>query len=228
MINRHAIAALGVATALSLGTATHAYADPTLGIELEQSGYSSVVVTGGTDPLVVNQGIGTFLTNVEVNNVSTNPLSIDLSSLNVNALGAGTLTIIASATGLTSPVGAMGFISQFSGNFVGSVVSATLQAFVSNTNQMFATTTPISGVLTGTSSPFAVAGGGSATTSAPFSITEVVTVSATGMGVASLDASTTAAPEIDSKSGGAAIALLLGVLALVGEWRKRSSSATLA
>jgi hypothetical protein len=221
---RMAVCALGIALTLTLGPVTRVYADaPTLGIQLQENGYAPVTVTGSNNPLILSDGIGTFITNVEVNSLFTNPLSIDLGSINVSSLSAGALTILASATGLTSPVGLVGFLSQFSGNFFGAVASATLQTFISNSNTMFGMDTLLSS-LSATGTPFATSASANAATGAPFAVTEAITIKTSGAAVLSMDASTTAAPEINVRSGGAAIALLLGMLALVSERRRRPAA----
>src|SRR5713226_154756 len=113
MFDNRIIGAIGIAAALALGVAAPASASPILGIELIESGYAPFS-TSSADPLItVVKNYGTFKTNVEVNNLVTNPLSIDLSSTDVSTSTAGTLTIIASATGLTTPLGLNSFLSQF-------------------------------------------------------------------------------------------------------------------
>jgi hypothetical protein len=219
MFDNRIIGALGIASALALGVATQASASPLLGIELMQSGYATFSTTGITDPLFVSQSFGTFTTNFEVNNLVTDPLSMDLGSLNVSSSTGGTLTIIASATGLDTPAFS-GFISQFSGNFTGAVSSVTLQTYLSGSNTMFGTDTLLSS-LTGTGGSFGSTVGNNATATGPFALTEVMTITTTGRANLSLDGSIASAPEIDAGSGAAAIALLLGALGLVGERRRR-------
>jgi hypothetical protein len=221
------IGALGIACALAFGVTTPASATPILGIELIEAGYASWSTTSSANPLMaVVKNFGTFKTNVEVNTLTTNPLSIDLSSTDVSTSTAGTLTIIASATGLTTPLGLNAFFSQFSGNYNDGVISATLQTYISNSNIMLSTGTLLNS-LSAAGSHFATSGSNSTTTTDPFAITEVITIKTSGKGTITFDGSisaaheVTAAPEIDAGSGAAAIALLLGVLGLVGERRRR-------
>lgn len=226
MLKRHALQALGIASALMIGAAGQAVANPILGIELLEDGYSPVQLTSGADPLTLSQSYGTFAVNVVTNFLTANPLSIDLSSVNLSTSTSGTLTLIASATGLTSPLGLSGFVSQFSGTipFGSNVASASLKTYISNTNTMFGTDTLLD-TLSTSGAPFALAGSGATTTVDPFALTLVETVTTTGSALLSLDASAAVAPEIDPRSGLAAIALLLGVLALIGERRRGGPTA---
>ena len=142
MLDRRVIGALAIAAALALGVTTPASATPILGIELIEAGYSTWSTTSTADPLaVVVKNFGTFKTNVEVNTLVTDPLSIDLSSTDVSTTTAGTLTIIASATGLTTPLGLTGFLSKFTGSFNSGVTSTTLKTYISKSNTMFGTDT---------------------------------------------------------------------------------------
>ena len=231
MFDRRVIVALGAAAALALGATAQASASPLLGIELIEAGYGSWSTTSGVDPLMaVVKNYGTFKTNVEVNTLVSDPLSIDLSSTDVSTSTAGTLTIIASATGLNSPLGLTNFLSQFSGNYTTGVTSVTLQTYISNSNIMFSTDTLLNS-LSATDAHFATSGSNSTTTTDPFAITEVITITTSGKATITFDGSIAAdtsvavAPEIDAGSGAAAIALLLGVLGLVSE-RRRQPTAT--
>jgi len=228
MLDRRVIGALAIAAALALGVTTPASASPILGIELIEAGYSTWSTTSSADPLaVVVKNFGTFKTNVEVNTLVTDPLSIDLSSTDVSTTTAGTLTIIASATGLTTPLGLTGFLSKFTGSFNTGVTSTSLKTYISNSNTMFGTDTLLN-TLSASGDPWSASGTNSTTTSSPFAITEVVTITTSGKATINFDGSiaatsgVTAAPEIDAGSGAAAIALLLGVLGLVGERRRRT------
>ncbi len=221
MLDRRVIGALGIAAALALGVTTQASATPILGIELIEAGYSTWSTTSSTDPLtVVVKDFGTFKTNVEVNTLVTDPLSIDLSSTNVSTSTAGTLTIVASATGLTTPIGLTDFLSSFTGGFNNGVTSITLSTYISNTNTMFGTDTLLN-TLSASGDPWSTSGTNSTTTSSPFAITEVITITTSGKSTINFDGSIASAPEIDAGSGLAAIALLLGLLGLVGERRRR-------
>jgi hypothetical protein len=193
MFDRRIIGALGIASALALGIATQASASPILGIELIESGYTTYQTTGSSDPLIAVQNFGTFGINAEINSLATNPLSIDLGSLNISTSVAGTLTVVASATGLHSPLGLTDFLSQFSGTFAGDVTSATLKTYISDTNTMFGTNTLLAS-LSATGSSFTTSGTGSTTTTDPFAITEVMTITTSGTAGLALLGSTTQGP----------------------------------
>jgi|SRR5581483_10387981 len=224
MFARHAIRSLGLASLLALGLVRPASAELMLGLRFSEAGYTPYTVTSASDPLIVVQSFGNFTTNIEVNNVSTDPLSIDLGSLNLSAFGPGNLTVTASVTGLTAPLGSAGFLSQLSGNFSGAVDSVSLNTFLSNSDTMFGTDTQLTS-LNATAGPFAMAGSAAGTTAASYGITEVLNIQTSGVASLSTDASVTAAPEIDARSGGAAIALLVGLVALLAERRRRPLSA---
>jgi hypothetical protein len=228
MFDLRVIGALGVVSVLALGVTAPASASPILGIELLEAGYAPWSMTSSVDPLaVVVKNYGTFKTNVEVNTLVTNPLSIDLSSTDVSTNAAGTLTIIASATGLNTPIGLTQFLSQFSGNYNSGATSVKFQTYISNSNIMFSTDTLLNS-LSATDAHFASSGTNSTTTTDPFAITEVVTITTSGKATITFDGSIAAAnriataPEIDAGSGAAAIALLLGVLGLVSDRRRRT------
>jgi hypothetical protein len=224
MFDNRMIGAVAIASAVAFGVVTQASASPILGIELMESGYAtySTGPVSGTS-LLVAQSFGTFSTNFEISHIVTNPLSLDLTSLNDSTSTAGTLTIIASAADLTTPA-YPGFFTQFSGSLPDAVTSATFKTYLSSTNTLFGTDillSSLSGAGTfGTSSlnPTAATG--------LFAITEIMTITTSGSADnISLDGRIASAPEIDAASGGAAIALLLGVLGLVGE-RRRQPTAT--
>jgi len=220
MSGHRIVAALAIASALAFGVTTQASASPILGIELLQGIYSYQTTSAADNPLMISKSIGTFTMNGEINGLVTDPLSMDLTSWNVSSGAGGTLTIIASATGLDTPIWP-GFLSQFSGNFSGAVTSVTLQTYLSTSNTMFDTTGILLSSLTGTGSPFATYGNSNATATGPFGITEVMTITTSGQATLSLDGSIASAPEIDASSGIAAIALLLGVVGLVSERRRQ-------
>jgi hypothetical protein len=223
MFAHHAIKSLGLASLLALGLVRPASAELMLGLSFSEPGYTPYTITSASDPLILVQGFGSFATNIEVNNVSTDPLSIDLGSLNLSSFAAGELTITASVTGLTTPLGSPGFLTQLSGNVFGAVDSLSLDTYLSNSDTMFGTDTLLTS-LNATAGTFAMAGDAAATTAASYGITEVLKIKTPGVAGLSVDASVTSAPEIDARAGGAAIALLIGLVALLAERRRRPLS----
>lgn len=222
MFARHMIRSVGLACLLAPGFVRPASAELMLGLSFSEPGYSPYTVTSDNDPLISVQGFGNFSTNIEVNNVATDPLSIDLGSLNLSSLGPGNLTVTASVTGLTGPLDT-GFLTQLSGNVFGAVDAVSLNTYLSNSDTMFGTDTALSS-LNATGGTFAMAASAGATTAATYAITEVLNIQTSGVGGVSADASVTSAPEIDPRAGGAAIALLVGVIALLAERRRRPLS----
>jgi hypothetical protein len=181
---------------LLTGTALCGLAIPacagTLGIQLSESGFITSTLTGATDPLVLVQPFGTFGVNAEINTVNDSPLLLDLSSVNISTSTPGVLTVEASVSDLTSPVGLQHFISELTGHLTfGSGGTVSLAAYIDDSNTLFGTATLLdsSGLL---SSPFSFTGSGSANLTSPFSLTEVLTIHSTGLSAFSIDASTTA------------------------------------
>jgi hypothetical protein len=113
-----------------------------------------------------------------VNSGSTTSLpSMDLSSQDITSTAAGTLVVKFTETNLTRPSPTTHWVTQFSGNWTGGPGSAELQSFMDPSNTPFGQSVPLAD-LTGVSTPFALsfpqtAGGGG-----PFSITEVLTITA--------------------------------------------------
>jgi hypothetical protein len=182
LLNATALAT--VLTVGAFGLATQAHATTTLGIELEESGYTTFSETSTTSPLVVSQGFGTFSTNVETNVLNTNPLSIDLASTNISTGAAGTLTVIASISGLTAPTGLETFTSLLTGQVVSGTGSITMETYEDGT--LFGTTNEIADLGLGQSGSTAI------DATAPFSLTEVLTLTAGATGAEfSIDGDTT-------------------------------------
>jgi len=220
MADHRIVGALGIASVLALGAATPASASPLLGIELIESGSPMVTSTGTDDPLIYSHSFGSFSINTEVNTLVTDPLSMDLGSTNISSTAPGTLTVVASASGLDTPQFS-GFISQFTGGFTGAATSITLQTYLASS--LFGKDTLLSS-FSSTGSAFSAIAGNNAAATGPFALTEVLTITTSGKSNISFDGQVASAPEIDAGSGGAAIALLLGALGLVGERRRRTAA----
>jgi hypothetical protein len=183
---------VGLLTGTALcGLAIPASAE-TLGIQLSESGFITSTLTGATNPLVFVQSFGTFSVNADINTVINSPLTLDLSSVNISTSTPGVLTVEASVSDLTSPVGLQNFISELTGHLTfGSGGTVSLAAYIDDSNTLFGTATLLdsSGLL---GSPFSFNGSGSANLTSPFSLTEVLTIHSTGLSGFSIDASTTA------------------------------------
>ncbi len=131
-----------------------------------------------TGAITYSGGAANF--NIAVNTgIATSMPSIDLSNVLGQSTGAGTLVIKLTNTGLTSPVGLQSWLTQFSGNVSGGSATVQAQTYIDTSNIAFGMGTAL-GNLTGTTSPFGLASmnvGGGMT---PYSLTEVVTITATG------------------------------------------------
>lgn len=145
--------------------------------------------------IVFSDSLMGYTAQVQSGVVTTNPLFLDLSNVAITSRNPGTFTIALTATGLTDPAQAAPFLTQFSGNFSGGAATVTASTYFDASNTAFGTATLLGSYSSGTS-PYAssqtkVAGGG-----VPFSLTEVVTVNATGSNMLfSLDTSISAVPE---------------------------------
>lgn len=133
---------------------------------------------------------------ITVNSGSTTSIpSMDLSSQDITSTAAGSLVVKFTETDVTKSSPTTHWLTQFTGNWVGGAGSAELQTYMDPSNTPFGQSIPLAD-LTGASTPFALssaitAGGGS-----PFSITEVMTITAQTAGVTfSLDGSLVDAPE---------------------------------
>lgn len=136
----------------------------------------------------------------------------DLNSVNVSSLiGPNPNTLIISFTdvGFAAPIGLAASIIEFDGTTAGTV---SYSAYLDNTNAPFGTGTLLAALLPVGSGAFAATGGGLVTTSDPFSLTSVVSIThPQGFGTAttSFDASIRIVPE-------PATLLLIGSVLLVG------------
>ena len=193
LLSRAALAAGGLiwASATLLATSS-AYAN-LFELQLSESGYSTQTMVG-TTPLVSYTGtFGTFSANI-IGGTSTTIPSIDLTSSNVS-LTAGTLTIELTETDLLSPAGLTQWLTIFTGSWNAPGSSAQLQSFVDLTDAPFGTGIPL-GTLPASSTPFSLADtAGANISTTPYSLTEIVTVTAGGYGQFSLDGMLQPVPE---------------------------------
>lgn len=117
---------------------------------------------------------------------STSSPILDLNSVNVSSSGAGTLYIWASQTGYNGGgPGAATFVA-------GGTTTGTLNfsSYFDNTNSLWGTGGLI-GTLAFSSSPFSGSTSGSVSATGPFSLTTVATITHTGAGYTSFNATTT-------------------------------------
>ena len=131
-----------------------------------------------------------------VNSGSTTSIpSMDLSSLDITSTAAGSLVVKLTETDVTKSSPTTHWLTQFSGNWVGGAGSAELQTYMDPGNAQFGQAVPLAD-LTGSSSPFALSSAITASGGGPFSITEVLTITAQAAGETfSLDGSLVDAPE---------------------------------
>jgi hypothetical protein len=186
------IVPLACALATALATSS-AYANP-FELQLSESGFSSETVVGTTPGVAYIGGFGTFDTNI-IGGTSTSIPSIDLSSSDVSSTTAGTLTIELTETGLLSPAGLTQWQTVFTGSWNAPGSSVQVKSFVDLSNTLFGMGIPLS-TLNSSGSPFALTGTAPANISAtPYSLTEIVTVTAGGYGQFSLDGMLQPVPE---------------------------------
>jgi len=164
------------------------------GVEMElQSGGNTNFQSAASSPLVVTQTIGNFTSAVEIGTTTATP-SIDLASVDVSSSAGGTLVATFSANGFTTFTGAANWLSQFRGNIIFGSATVTQQTYLDSTNTLLGTDTPL-GTLTSSATPFGLSDVADATTSGPFAITEIFTITTPGAASVSLDGSVVYAPE---------------------------------
>jgi hypothetical protein len=163
------------------------------GLEIQLQSGINTYTQSGASPLIVSQSIGNFTTTVDIG-TATNTPALDLSSVDVASSAGGTLIITLSGNNFTSPDGAATWLSQFSGNFSAGLATVTQQTYLDSSNTLLGTGTLLS-TLTASSTPFSLSDTATGTSGIPFALTEVLTITATGPVLLSLDASIAEVPE---------------------------------
>jgi hypothetical protein len=175
----------------SLGLASSAYAIPvdTVSIGLQQVGVNGGAifqVASGPGTASFAGGYGSFSSNLigglGVSSLTT-PDLLDSNSINVKTTpGAATLTVYVTDQGITTVTGLATFLSSLTSNALPNGWSVTEATFLDLGNGRFTETTPLSShtfTAIGTDVETALAN-----VVAPFSVTEVYTINATGRGTA--------------------------------------------
>ncbi len=133
---------------------------------------------------------------------------LDLTSLDLTTgTAGGTLTVSVTETDFTTTTGPMQFLSSLVGNYVNS--QATLSTYFDTTNAHFGTGTLLSSGLLNNQSAVAV----EPIITGPYSLTEIVTITAGANSLTSLDAIVRDVPEPATVSVlGAALLMMLGIV----------------
>jgi PEP-CTERM motif len=191
---------VAVALAGALGWASQANAD-LISIGLQEAGVNGgAITTEATGSAAATLGAityGSFTLNQATAQDTAGiglPALLNSNSLNTSSSTAGTLHVVVTAQGLTSPVGLTDLLSSFAVNsLTGSITSVKEQTFFNAANTLYGITTPLSSATfsaIGTSSPATVA----ENLASPFSVTEVYTITAAGVGNANMTIDLSADP----------------------------------
>jgi hypothetical protein len=222
MLSKRLIALAGLAASLVWVSAANAV---TVSIGLQETGFNGgakvTVASAINDTAVFAGGYGTFSSNtITANGNPPLPVPSDLlgsTAFNISTTTAGTLNVFVTAQNISSPIGAISFISSFTQNILsGAISSVTESTYLDTGNGLFETTTLLSShTFTGidtivlSSLTQGIAG--------PYSLTQKYTIVATGSGsvLSTIDIAATPLPgTLPLIAGG------LGALWVVGRKRK--------
>ncbi len=155
--------------------------------------------TIGNFTVYITQGLG-----FPVIGSPSHPI-LDLTSLDVTSSGGGTLTVAVTETDFTTLAGGASFLSGITGFYVNS--NATMNTYLDTTNLPFGTGTSLStGLLNNQFDSVFVP-----SVPGPYSLTEIITITAAPSSLTSIDAGIIDAPEPGSLSLLAAALLALGL-----------------
>jgi hypothetical protein len=161
-----------------------------------------------------NGPIGNFTTSIDAGTGfpavgSASDAILDLTSLDLTTgTSGGTLTVSLTETGFTTTTAAIGFLSSITGNYSSS--SAVMSTYFDTSNTPFGTGTLLASGLSDNQSSFVTV----PPITGPYSLTEIVTVTAGANSLTSLDAAVIDTPEPGSLSLLGAALLLLSALGL--------------
>jgi hypothetical protein len=218
---RRFLPAIAMAGLLILGLSGRAHAN--LSVTLNTAA-PATLNNNGTLPFNLTSGIFSSSGNAFGETALGHPATMDLSTLTISSTGAGTATLIFSMNNINSPTG-LGTISEtLTSHFVTGSGSVTFQTFGSNNNTLY-NSLPLSPAPTGSTGIVNTLNGSSSgafTATAPYSLTEVLTITFTsGGGQVSLSSDSSASFSAVPEPSTMALAGL-GALSLIGYSLRRN------
>lgn len=190
------------ALASVLGMMAVANAGPIVSLALQEAGTNGGAVTVVVTPAAADTGVnfsGTYgsftLNQISASGTTTAGDAFSTNSLNTSSSTAGILTVYATVTGLTNPIGIYNILSGLTENVLtGAIASVAEATYVNQSNAAFGEETNLA------SHKFSTISTDSVVTStpylmAPYSLTEVFTITSNGFGKASSTINMTDVPE---------------------------------